>query len=269
MITVVLPALNEEKNIEATVDTVIFASRQAKTTIEIIIVNDGSTDNTSTVIEKLKSKHDFIKSIEFAENKGLGEGFKAAVAIAKYDKLSTFPGDNCCRPEIMYKLFTSADKADFLLTYLVNTENRPWSRRILSTIYSHIYGLIFDLPFKYMNGSPIYPTARIRNMKLFAKRYGIFAEINVKLARTGGTFAEIPDYVKANPSQSSALRFKNLKECLGTFTNLVFEVFIINRKKYAKICKRIIIENEIPWKQEGQSSSSTQTTTRTFESLIT
>lgn len=250
MISVVLPALNEEKNIEATVETVLFAAQNARVEVEIIIVNDGSTDGTARVVQKLEAQYPFIRHIHFEQNQGLGAGFKAALKIAKYPKISTFPGDNCCRPEIMYKLFASAHRADFLLSFLVNTELRAVSRRILSTIYSHTYGVIFGLPFKYMNGSPIYSVEKLRSLELHSGRYGIFAEINVKLARLGGTFAEIPDYVKANQLKSSALKLRNLMECVWTFAQLVMEVHVFNRKKFGHIVSRVIIEEDVPWLKE-------------------
>jgi glycosyltransferase involved in cell wall biosynthesis len=247
LLSVVIPALNEELRLEGTIETVLKAAGAAQVDpFEIIIVNDGSTDKTADVIRRLESQHSFIRSIHFDENQGLGSGFRAAIKIAKYKKITTFPGDNCCRPEIMYKLFKNANSADLLLSFLVNTEERTPFRRLLSSIYSAIYILTFNLPIKYMNGSPIYSVEALRKLTLSSRRYGVFAEINVKLIRSGGTFAEVPDYVKPNQTKTSAIRMANLIECMFTFIRLVYEVRIAGRRTFAFNSSRVVIEFDAP-----------------------
>ena len=58
MISVTIPCLNEEKNLERTVNTVFQAAEEAGNfSLDIIIVNDGSTDRTAEVIASLQAEH--------------------------------------------------------------------------------------------------------------------------------------------------------------------------------------------------------------------
>ncbi|RLD62671.1 MAG: glycosyltransferase family 2 protein [Bacteroidetes bacterium] len=75
-ISVILCAYNEEKSIE----NVIFSLANSNVFDEIIVVNDGSTDNTRKIIESLKEKFDII-DIHFPKNKG--KGYAMATGIEK------------------------------------------------------------------------------------------------------------------------------------------------------------------------------------------
>src|SRR5438445_9285125 len=55
-LTFLVPALNEEKNIEATVGTILSAAEQCVCDYEIVLINDGSTDATSQIMDRLASE---------------------------------------------------------------------------------------------------------------------------------------------------------------------------------------------------------------------
>ena len=81
-ISIVIPLLNEEESLPeltAWIEKVVTAN---KLSYEVIYIDDGSTDNSWTVIEKLRSENSHIKGIKFQRNYGksaaLNEGFKAA-----------------------------------------------------------------------------------------------------------------------------------------------------------------------------------------------
>ncbi len=82
-ISIVVPLLNEEESLPelcAWIERVVTANNF---TYEIIMIDDGSTDNSWDVIEQLRSKNPHIKGIRFQRNYGksaaLNEGFKAAL----------------------------------------------------------------------------------------------------------------------------------------------------------------------------------------------
>ena len=81
-ISIVVPLLNEEESLPelcAWIERVVTANNF---TYEIIMIDDGSDDNSWQVIEQLRSKNPNIKGIRFQRNYGksaaLNEGFKAA-----------------------------------------------------------------------------------------------------------------------------------------------------------------------------------------------
>ncbi len=79
-VSAIICAYNEEK----TIKYVIFSVSKSKTIDEIIVVNDGSTDNTQKIIKGLKEETR-IRNIHFEENKGKGFAMAAGVEQAKFD----------------------------------------------------------------------------------------------------------------------------------------------------------------------------------------
>lgn len=82
-LSVLLPAFNEEDNLELMIDTWnIYKDnllQDYKLNLEIIIVNDGSRDNTKSIGENLSEKHENVTLINHETNKGLGEAIKTGI----------------------------------------------------------------------------------------------------------------------------------------------------------------------------------------------
>jgi glycosyltransferase involved in cell wall biosynthesis len=81
-ISLVIPLYNEEESLPELCDWIQQVVNKQQYSYEIILVDDGSTDNSWKVIESLREKNPFIKGIRFQRNYGksaaLNEGFKAA-----------------------------------------------------------------------------------------------------------------------------------------------------------------------------------------------
>ena len=72
-ITVAIPALNEEKNIEATLQSVLKAAKTVPSIcLEVLVIDDGSTDRTAEVTELFSLKYPNIRLIKNSKNMGLG-----------------------------------------------------------------------------------------------------------------------------------------------------------------------------------------------------
>src|SRR5688572_7239284 len=73
LLTIAVPALNEERNIENTVHSVFSASAAIpELRVEILIVDDGSTDRTGEIVHGLCRKFENIRMIQNPKNLGLG-----------------------------------------------------------------------------------------------------------------------------------------------------------------------------------------------------
>ena len=79
-VSAIICAYNEEK----TIKDVIISVSKSRIIDEIIVVNDGSVDNTQKIIKELKKEIE-IRDIHFEENKGKGFAMAAGVEQAKFD----------------------------------------------------------------------------------------------------------------------------------------------------------------------------------------
>ncbi len=81
-VSIVIPLFNEEESLPELCDWIVRVVTENKISYEIIMIDDGSRDNSWNVIEKLSAENRHIKGIKFQRNYGksaaLNEGFKAA-----------------------------------------------------------------------------------------------------------------------------------------------------------------------------------------------
>jgi glycosyltransferase involved in cell wall biosynthesis len=82
-VTCVVPAFNEEDGIEGVVDR--LAELELDVPVELLVVDDGSTDGTLRVLESLRARHPGLRVIRHHANKGYGAALKTGFAGAKHD----------------------------------------------------------------------------------------------------------------------------------------------------------------------------------------
>ena len=103
-LSIILPAYNEESHIQAVIEQVASARQMIKQRtdfrdVEIIVVNDGSHDNTKTNIEELLDKNPNLFIFKsHAENQGYGSALKTGFEAASGDYLSFMDADGTIDP---------------------------------------------------------------------------------------------------------------------------------------------------------------------------
>ena len=241
MITIGIFAYNEERDLPVTVQTVIEAAKLANNIpVEIIIVNDGSTDNTGKVITDLQGKYSNISSITHQKNTGIGTAVMDIAHAASCDKICFVPGDDVFTLYTLKTMLLSAFKADIILHYHINSEVRIKGRAFLSFLFTAIYKFVFNLHLIYVNCIGIYPVQLLKEIDSRSKRHSIAAELNVKLLLQGYSYYEVGSYMKSQAKKSSALTFRNLIDVINTFLLVLYEVKIRHREKYNKTPVRVI-----------------------------
>lgn len=98
-VSLVAPAYNEEKCIVAFVQKAIQAFKKNKLTGEIIVVNDGSTDNTGKLLNQLSKKEKLLKVLHNKKNKGLTGATWRGFQEAKEPIIIFLPSDLESDPE--------------------------------------------------------------------------------------------------------------------------------------------------------------------------
>lgn len=243
-VSVIVPALNEERDLQVAVENVIEAAEAAgNVTIEVLVINDGSTDGTAAVIEGIVAKYPFVRAIYHNRNKGFGSCFLSGLEEARYEWITFFPGDNCVSVSTLTSMLRNCGKADVVCAYTVNTECRTRLRNILSHMFSFVYTTTFKVPLRYINATPVYSVPRLRRMKLRCRRYSFPSETTVRLLRTGCTFMEIQGFMNPGARKSSALRLRNLVEAAFNYLFLVYDVYLRHREDYSHVPVRILPED--------------------------
>ena len=99
-VTIVIPAYNAEMYLEAALDSCVSQTYQD---IEVLVVNDGSTDSTAEIIALYSKQYPFIKSL-YQENRGLVEARKIGARTAETEYLMFLDADDYLEPIAIEKL---------------------------------------------------------------------------------------------------------------------------------------------------------------------
>lgn len=98
LVSIIIPAYNAEKYIARAIDS---ALQQTYKNIEIIVVDDGSTDNTAKIV---KSYSESIILYRYQRNQGIGAPRNNGIAISKGEYVTFLDADDCYLPEKVEKL---------------------------------------------------------------------------------------------------------------------------------------------------------------------
>lgn len=107
-ISVIVPVYNAEKYLRDCLDSVIF---QSLDDIEIICVDDGSTDSSLDILSEYEAKDSRIKLIIKKENQGLLQARKDGVMLAEGKYIAFVEPDDQLLPDACEKMFSSAEKS--------------------------------------------------------------------------------------------------------------------------------------------------------------
>lgn len=220
-VSILISAFNEEQNIQNAVDSVKRALKNTVLDWEIIIVNDGSTDNTGEICQKLSSKDKRIVLINHSVNRGLGVVFRAAVAKSSKKYFTLFPGDNEMDWRSLRDLLRNKNNVDIVFSYTTGPVKRPLYRRLCSTAFTIVTNVLFGLQVKYYNGPFILKTGLLKKLQLKANDYLIFAEIKIRLLKSGASFKETPfKNLGRKHGKSKAFSLGNIISTLETLAML-------------------------------------------------
>ena len=116
-LSVVLPAYNEEANVERAVEGISSVAQQLGIDYEIILVNDGSTDRTGEIARELMQRVPSFRLVEHYPNRGYGGSLRAGFAAATGDLIAFVPADNQFDFGEISRLLERLDEADIVSGY--------------------------------------------------------------------------------------------------------------------------------------------------------
>jgi len=145
LLSIIIPVYNEEKRLHASLSKIVDYVREKgiSNNSEIIVVNDGSQDNSVSVINQFKENYDFIKLVDYKDNKGKGYAVKKGVLSAKGQYILFMDADLSTPLEEINKVIGFLDKE-----YDISIGSRGLKdsdRVIRQPIYRQTMGKIFNL----------------------------------------------------------------------------------------------------------------------------
>ncbi|MBD3233291.1 MAG: glycosyltransferase [candidate division Zixibacteria bacterium] len=207
-ISVFIPALNEEDNIQGSLDAVVTAAEKCFDDYEVIVINDGSTDRTPEIVEENIKKNDKIKLYSHSTPRNIGNCFKTALKHAQMEYCTLVSGDDPCPPDTLINFFSHAGEADFVCGYWEDQGVREKHRQIISAFYTGLLNLILGYNLKYYNGLQLHPTAWARTIDIESAGFGFYAETIVRALAENKSYVEVPIKYQERPEGGATKVFK-------------------------------------------------------------
>ena len=146
-ISIIIPAINEEHDLEPTVETALEAIGSRFSDYEILIFNDGSRDRTGEIADQLAINNPHIQVIHHSHNMGLGYNFRKGVELATKEYVGWIPAKNSIPLETLNNMFNVVGKADIVLVFIL-TETRSMFRQVVSRVFTQMMNTLFWNEFK-------------------------------------------------------------------------------------------------------------------------
>ena len=140
-LSIFFPFWNEEDNIASVVERALVIAPTVAEKFEILIIDDGSSDKTPEIAEKLARKHENIRCIRHSVNRGYGAALKTGFENAKYDPVVFTDGDLQFNFSQVTKFIEQIDSADIVIGYREKRKDK-FFRHILMALLK-IWDFIF------------------------------------------------------------------------------------------------------------------------------
>ena len=222
-ISIVMPALNEEQNIGKAMSNALEALDDCKLEGEVIVINDGSTDQTGAIIEAASAKDNRIVLVNHEAPHGFGASFWDGVDHAQKDVVVMMPGDNENDPWEILRYAGLLQDVDLVIPFVFNKEVRSAFRRILSFTYRMVVNVTFHTNLNYTNGTILYRRKLLKELEYRSDSFFFQTDILIRLINKGYLFAEVPYRL-------------DLRED-GVSTAVSFPSFVKVAKGYLKLMK--------------------------------
>ncbi len=230
--TIGLLCYNEEESIEKVLDTCFDVLSKITNDFEVLVINDGSKDNSLSIITKYKAeKRNDLVIINHEKNKGIGEALFSGYKNATKENILITCGDGQFD---LHELLPFKEIEDKTILALYRKENTSYSlhRNILS-YFNKLFNKIFlGLTLKDVNWVKIYKLNELKKFDLKIRSSLIESEICSKLHFNGNRFIEIESrYLDRIGGESKGASFKIVKQALFDMLSLVIEITKFRIKK--------------------------------------
>ncbi len=231
LLSILVPAYNEQENINRFEKEVLpvmnLLEKKYNIATELVLVNDGSTDNTLQNMNILAKKDKRVKIISYMPNRGIGYAICKGIKILDSDFTVMLDSDLTFHANDIPILMNVLGKADVILgsPFMKGGEKKglPWYRTILTSGVAILYTIALGKKVRAI--TPIfklYKTQELKDLDLESDGFTIFAEMLSKLIFKKKTVKEVPVTLTTRIYGESKMKFsKEVKNNLKMFFKIL------------------------------------------------
>jgi dolichol-phosphate mannosyltransferase len=185
-LSIVLPAFDEEANIETAVRHALEAGGRLAPPCEVIAVDDGSRDGTAAVLERLRPElGEALVVVRHGVNRGYGAALRAGFAAARGELIFYTDSDNQFDLGELEGFLPLMERCDAVLGWRIDRQD-PALRRFVSGVFNRLSSLLLSVPARDLNCSfKLFEAERLRELPLVSDDFFIDTELVALLHRAG------------------------------------------------------------------------------------
>jgi glycosyltransferase involved in cell wall biosynthesis len=187
-VSVLVPAKDEAENLSLFLQLAAetFAAHP-ETAYEVVVVDDGSTDGTWELLQRLRAQYPFLRTVRHRAKRGIADALRTGYLNAQGSVLVFYPADLQFKPEDIPRLVAPimADEADMVTGF----KEGKYEKAFVSGIYNRLSRTLFHVPVRDLNSVKAY---RREIMDALPVRPDWHRYMIVIAASEGFSVAEIP-----------------------------------------------------------------------------
>ncbi len=188
----VFPMYNEIGNIETCVREALRVGYKITSNLEIVVVDDASSDGCGAMADALALKHPEVKVIHHQKNRKLGGSLRTGFAAATKDWVLYIDSDLPIQMDDALSAIPLTQNADMVIGNRQGRAEGP-KREIMSFVYNRLIRVLFGLSVRDVNFAfKLFRRAILEQITLQSEGSFIDAELLIETHNAGFTIAEIP-----------------------------------------------------------------------------
>jgi len=218
-ISVFFPCYNEQDNIAGVVEKALDLLEKLDTDYEVIIVNDGSSDNTGKIADELAGRVDRVKAVHHQTNLGYGAALQSGFRSSTKELVFYTDGDGQFDINEMPPLLELIQQYDIVSCYRLNRQDN-FVRKVNAWCWTKLVCLLFGMKIRDIDCAfKLYRKEIFDNIKLVSTGALIDAEILARAVRKG--YRVVQRGVHHYPRTAGAQTGANLRVILRAFKELI------------------------------------------------
>lgn len=217
-LSLVVPAYNEAGGVGSTIDRLFAAFAASPYCLEVVAVDNGSTDGTGEVLRAMQARHPRLTVHTVPVNEGYGNGILQGIPLASAPWVGMIPADGQVDAEDVVRLFEAALASDAPVVAKVRRRFRldGIRRKVVSVAYNlMVLALWPGLGTLDMNGSPkLLRREALRAMQLNSRQWFLDPELMIKAHYMGLKVLEVNVFARMRGTGMSHVRVATCWEFL-------------------------------------------------------
>lgn len=191
-LSVILPAFNDAESFPSIMAKIVKLLPRLVDSYEIIIVNDGSKDDTIKVLERLKRSTPFLRIINHQQNLGYGAALVSGFKSARNDYVFYTDSDGQYDVLELQKLVAVFDDEIDIITGFKLNRADPWYRKIIGRLYNQFVRFVFGLKVQDVDCDfRLFRRSLLKGINFQVNSGAFDVEFVKKLQEKGARFKEV------------------------------------------------------------------------------